>query len=75
MTEKLNVTIYVAWNEDGSAEASDDRDSALERCADNHGGLRIQVVALNLTVPAPRDLDAEVSITVDESKAEVAEAE
>src|SRR6266581_3123047 len=49
--------------------------NALERVVEYHGDQRIQVAKLNLTVPAPRDLDAEVSITVDESKAEVAETE
>ncbi len=40
-----------------------------------NGDQRIQVAKLNLTVPAPRDLDAEVEITVDENKVEVAETE
>ena len=49
--------------------------NALERVVENHGGQRIQVVALHLLVPAPRDLDAEVEIEVDEDKVEVAETE
>ena len=40
-----------------------------------HGDQRIQVAKRNLTVPAPRDLDAEVNIEVTEDKVEVAETE
>src|SRR6266705_5123345 len=37
--------------------------NALERAVEYHGDQRIQIAKLNLTVPAPCDLDAEVSIT------------
>jgi len=42
-----------------------------------HGDQRIQVAKLNLTVPAPRDLDAEVNIRAffDENKVEVSGTE
>src|SRR6266536_457706 len=49
--------------------------NALERVVEYHGDQRIQVAELNLTVPAPRDLDAEVEIEVTEDKAEVVEAD
>src|SRR6266568_3718057 len=47
--------------------------NALERVVEYHGDQRIQVDKLNLTVPAPRDLDAEVNIRAffDENKVEV----
>ena len=51
--------------------------NALERVVEYHGDQRIQVAKRNLTVPAPRDLDAEVNIRAffDENKVEVSGTE
>src|SRR5258708_6045560 len=58
----MTVVAYIAVAENGSVEASDQRDDAVERLVENHGGTEAQVIKVTLTLPAPRTLEAAITI-------------
>src|SRR5258708_5937764 len=69
----MTVVAYIAINEDGDVEASNDRKDALDRMSDSNGGMEVQVVKVTLTVPAPRTF--ETAITVEADKVETVKIE
>jgi len=54
MTEKHEVEIWVAVNEDGDAEAASDEDTIIERFDDNLGGQYRRMIKLTLLVTLPK---------------------
>jgi len=72
MPEMMQVECWFACNEDGNVRLDcDNADDAVQAVADNDGGYRIQVVKLSLNLPKPREIDGEVTITVNEDLATV----
>jgi hypothetical protein len=69
----MTVVAYIAVNETADVEASDQRDNALDRLAESHGGICAQVVKITLTLPVQRTHEA--AITVDAAKVETVKIE
>src|SRR5260221_13153022 len=69
----MTVVAYIAVNEDGDVEASNDRKDTLDRMSDSHGGMEAQVIKITLTIPAPRTLEA--AITVEASQLQTVKIE
>ncbi len=69
----MTVVAYIAVNEEGNVEASDQRGDALERLAENHGGAEAQVIKVTLTLPAPRTF--ETAITIEAGQVETVKIE
>jgi hypothetical protein len=56
------VTVFVVVNEDDKVEAADQRDEAVSRMADNHGGNEFDIVKLTLTLDRRQDIESTIEV-------------
>lgn len=70
-TQTNTATLFLAFNEDGNVAADTDRDVAIERLSDDHGGYHVRVIELKVAFPVQADLQA--SFTVPADRAETVE--
>ena len=68
MTDKHQIEIYIAMNEDGDYMAATDGTAARELLIDDYGGDLIRIAKLNVTMVPP--VIAEASVTVPDDAGE-----
>lgn len=62
------LSVFLAYNNDGEQGVGDDADEAIERYTDNYSG-KYRVVKVNLEAPEIPEFDQEATVTVPEAKA------
>lgn len=69
------VVAYIAVNEEGNVEASDERDNAVERLGESHGGYEAEVIRVVVTLPRRKEYEAAVIVTADQVRTVTIEAD
>lgn len=64
-TVYMDADLYIVTNEDGDVTADSDRDTAIERMADEYGGATLRVTKMAIKIPRPRDAQAELTLPVE----------